>query len=112
MHHEPLISDLADDMEMRDLLKEFTFGLIATCRRLEESLAAGNFAEVQRLAHQLRGSSGGHGYSPISQAAALLEEAAHKPSTAPDVILSLGDKLVRLCKRAQLGMRSLLLQAG
>ncbi|MCI0641562.1 MAG: Hpt domain-containing protein [Gemmataceae bacterium] len=112
MHHEPLISDVADDKEMRNLLEEFTSGLSATCRRLEVSLAAGNVAEVQRLAHQLRGSSGGYGYSPISHAAALLEEAAHKPATTPDVIQSLGDKLLRLCKRAQLGMRSLLLQAG
>lgn len=70
---QPLRSQYEDDPDMRDLVRDFAAGLPARAAELERLLSTGEAAEVQRLAHQLKGAGGGYGFPLITELAAALE---------------------------------------
>ncbi len=70
---QPLRSQYQDDPDMRDLVREFAAGLPARAAELEGLLASQQSAEVQRIAHQLKGAGGGYGFPLITELAAALE---------------------------------------
>ena len=44
--------------------------------RIEQALAAKDFAELRKLGHNMRGSAGGYGLPPLSQIGGRIEDAA------------------------------------
>lgn len=76
MSLEPLYSEFENDPDMAQLLREFALGLADSRARLRRSLAEGNWREVQRVGHQLKGAGGGYGYPSLSEAGSQLEAAA------------------------------------
>ncbi|MCC5795331.1 MAG: PAS domain S-box protein [Chromatiales bacterium] len=74
--HGTLVSELADDPEMTDLVTEFAAELAARADRLEQLLDSGSVQELVRLAHQLKGAAGGYGFPSITDAAAHVETLA------------------------------------
>lgn len=72
---EPLVSIYQDDPDFREILGEFVATLPERKAQLTAAFAAGSVGDVGRHAHQLKGAGGGYGYSPISEAAARLEDA-------------------------------------
>lgn len=96
---EPIYSTLSNDPELGDLVEEFVGSLRERVTALGSAVASGDLAGLTRLAHQLKGSSGGYGFDIIGRAAGALEQAAR---TATDV-QSLNDQvgeLIDLCARA------------
>ena len=94
----PIISEFADDVEMRDLLASFVAGLPVHMERARTALEAGDLVTLQRVAHQLKGAAGGYGFMCITDAAALLERSVKE--RAPDMAQKLED-VARLCRRAR-----------
>jgi HPt (histidine-containing phosphotransfer) domain-containing protein len=95
----PIFSDLSNDVDMRGLVEEFVGNLQARIQAFEKAVSTNDAAEVARLAHQLKGASGGYGFEVIGETAASLEASAKAASSANDVAAEVMD-LVNLCRRA------------
>lgn len=72
---ETIRSLFEDDPDMAELVRGFASELPARAGSLEELLSGNDLAELQRLAHQLKGAGGGYGFPQITDAAASLEQA-------------------------------------
>ena len=69
----PLWSIYMDDPVVRQLLPGFAVVLQKRLALLKASIAAGDFAEVVRLAHVIRGAAGSYGYGGIADVAGRIE---------------------------------------
>lgn len=96
----PLISDLADDADMIDLVEEFVGTLPGRVEAIQAAWAQSDLDTLTSLAHQLKGAGGGFGFSPITDAACQLELAARE-ELAPATLTGLVDELVATCRRAR-----------
>jgi HPt (histidine-containing phosphotransfer) domain-containing protein len=82
---QPLRSQYQDDPDMRDLVREFAAGLPERAAELERLFAAGQCAELGRIAHQLKGAGGGYGFPLITERAATLESSLKQGADEPRV---------------------------
>lgn len=96
----PIFSSLASDPEMLELVQEFVQALPDRVNAIVEALSSNNVQEIQRLAHQLKGASGGYGFDIIGQAAADLNAAARTASTVGELTAQI-QELISLCQRAR-----------
>ncbi len=72
---EPIYSDLAQsDPDFAEIVEQFVDGLTQRLDAMQDALQANDMDCLQRLAHQLKGSGGGHGYPVLSQNASELEQ--------------------------------------
>ena len=96
---EPLVSDLADDEEMADLIAGFVPILGARAAELTAALAKQDTEALKRVVHQLKGAAGGYGFSSITEQAKNVEEAL---ATAGDgtQLKKAVESLCSLCHRA------------
>lgn len=101
----PLCSTLSSDPEMRELIEMFVHDLPSRIDAMEASVAADDLNRLRTYAHQLKGSAGGYGYEPISDAAARLEQAIKGQDLQPDLepIRQEADALIAICRRAAQG---------
>ncbi len=97
-----LVSDLADDPDMVELIEQFLSHLTHSITRLESYHASNDSAALISLAHQLKGAAGGYGFAPISDAARRVEllAAAGTPSPHNDAIVA---ALIDRCRAAVRG---------
>jgi len=71
---DPIHSSLVeDDPSFADLVVEFVSGLDTRLATLTQAADAQDLDAVRSIAHQLKGSGGGHGYPQITDVAAGLE---------------------------------------
>ena len=74
---EWIASELAqEDPDFVDLVEEFVESLEGRLQDLQLALAGQDLAQLRSLAHQLKGSGGGHGYPILTEKAAALEQQA------------------------------------
>jgi signal transduction histidine kinase/DNA-binding response OmpR family regulator len=99
----PLVSTLDGDEELMALVVRFVGGLGARVAAMEHGLAEADLETVAKLAHQLKGTSGGYGFGPISEAAGRLEESARAGRDVEAVRRQVGE-LADLCERARAGL--------
>lgn len=76
----PVRSTLAVDAELHTLIVQFVTVARQRVELIGTALRAGRLGEVQRLAHQLKGSAGAYGFPELSAAAAAVEAAARQPA--------------------------------
>jgi HPt (histidine-containing phosphotransfer) domain-containing protein len=95
----PLISTLAEDPALRPLVEAFVDDLPRRLAGIERALADANVSALKRLIHQLRGSAGGYGFAPITEAAASIEREADAGADVARLRASV-DALAALCRRA------------
>ncbi len=99
-----LRSQFADDPEMAELVELFVSELPDRVESLERALTSGEFAQLQRLAHQLKGASAGYGFPTIGQAAASIEDALRRGIESDVAMLQQQvNGLIGLCRAAQRG---------
>ncbi|HRK31720.1 MAG TPA: Hpt domain-containing protein, partial [Tepidisphaeraceae bacterium] len=67
--------------------------------RLEASLAAGDLKTLGTIAHQLKGSGGGYGFTPVSDASRDLETQINQQADLETISKSTA-ALCTLCRRA------------
>jgi len=72
----PLVSQFADDPDIATILDGFIERLGGQVSAMREALAQGRYVELQRMAHNLKGSGGNYGYPALTETAKVLEDAA------------------------------------
>lgn len=98
-HNEgALRSVFRDDPDMAELIELFVAEIPERVRLLEDLTAKGDSEGLRRLAHQLRGASGGYGFEALGQRAANLE-AALKAESDVDIVRQRVDELIQICSR-------------
>lgn len=65
-----------NDLEFREIAGDFVLGLGIKLQQMRQAIGEGNFPELSRLAHWLKGSGGTCGFPQFSQPASELEHAA------------------------------------
>ena len=96
----PMVSELAGDAELADILEIFVAELPKRIRAVEEALNAADFATVGQMAHQLKGSAGGYGFPVISEVAGILERHAGASSDVAAITEQVR-RLADLCASAR-----------
>jgi len=81
------------DADLEELMPRFMANRREDAAAIENALAAGDFATIATLAHDLKGSGGGYGFDEITRIGNTLERAA-KAGSRGDIQKSL-DQLVR-----------------
>jgi PAS domain S-box-containing protein len=94
-----LISELAEEADLADLVGEFVEGLPARVDALEAAMVRNDLAVIARLAHQLKGAAGSYGFPTITTAANAVEENA-KAHVCVDALRRQLEVLASLCRRA------------
>ncbi len=102
----PIFSQLAGDPDMVELVEMFVSELPQRMSTMLDSWQNHDLREMRRLAHQLKGSSGGYGFSQLGRAAAHLElqltsQIDHGEEQDLAAIKQSVDELVRLCGRVR-----------
>ena len=98
----PIVSRLADDPQMAQLLERFVERLPGYLHGMQAALASKNYTELQRFAHRLKGAGGGYGYPSLTEAAARLETAAKQADA--EVAAQAVEHLAVLCQAVKLGL--------
>jgi len=97
---EPLVSELADDAELRELITRYVAALPERAAALERSLAGGDLQALGKQAHELRGTAGTYGFPSLTHEAGMLEVTVRhgRPSTEIHEHVA---RLIDLCRRAR-----------
>jgi len=100
-----LRSEFADDPDMAEIVSMFVSEMPQKIQKLSESFELTKFDELRRLAHQLKGSSGGYGFPTLGLAAGKLERTLNSHADGAgtgDPVLAIRsqvDEVLGLCKR-------------
>jgi CheY-like chemotaxis protein len=70
----PIVSTLAEDLEVKDLLQQFVKLLPGKVQELEDLLHRHNPETLRKFVHQINGAAGGYGFPEITQSAAHIED--------------------------------------
>ncbi|HEX6999694.1 MAG TPA: response regulator [Gammaproteobacteria bacterium] len=95
----PLRSELADDPEMRELVREFVAGLAEHAQALRASFEANRLDELASRAHQLKGAGASFGFRPITDTAREVEARARGAADRAALGEAL-ERLIALCHAA------------
>jgi HPt (histidine-containing phosphotransfer) domain-containing protein len=94
-------SDFAADPDLADVIELFVAELPTRIADLRAALAAGDLPKVRRLAHQLKGAGGSHGFPQLGPLAWKLEQAAQGVDTS--TAASILDNLAAICTQVRAG---------
>ena len=83
--HSGYYSTYCHDSDMTELVQLFVEEIPDRLAVLEQNLEQGNWSELARFAHQLKGAGGSYGFPQLTPVAARLEELAKE--TAPPCAL-------------------------
>jgi HPt (histidine-containing phosphotransfer) domain-containing protein len=100
---EPIHSSLAEDADLGEIVELFVAEMPQRIERLVDRAAAGDWTELGRLAHQLKGAAGSYGFEPVSPAAARLEAALQSQCPESQIRAAL-DELIGMCRRMRAGL--------
>lgn len=104
MTGEAIYSDLlADDPALASLIEEFVADLRAACAVLAAALASGDAEAVKSIAHTWRGSAGGHGFDPLTEAADGLHEAVKRAAKVDDNVRRAAEGFFAVAARVRPG---------
>ena len=98
----PLISTLADDPDMVELVRFFVEEIDERVNTILTTSQANDIIGLRTIAHQLKGAGTGYGFEPISQMAGELERLIDETEAleVTDAIQQQVDDLIDLCRRA------------
>jgi HPt (histidine-containing phosphotransfer) domain-containing protein len=101
----PLVSDFAQDPDMRELVEMFVDEMPDKIRSLQNLWDSRDLENLKRLAHQLKGASGGYGFTVVGGVAGKLEETIKTSSATGTLdsqlatVQSQVNELINLCRR-------------
>lgn len=98
-------SKLAQEPDLAELVELFVAELPARLESLRQAAAVGDWEQVGRIAHQLKGAGGSHGFPQLGQPAWQLEQAARASQRALTVSAAI-DELAAACARVRAGVPS------
>ena len=97
-----LHSDFGGDPELGDLVELFVAEMPDRIRRVLSHVATGDWENLVRSAHQLKGAAGSYGFHQLTRPARRLEESATKREPEQQIQAAV-DELVMLCERLRSG---------
>ncbi|MFG0256281.1 MAG: Hpt domain-containing protein [Phycisphaerales bacterium JB043] len=98
-HNKPPIrSEFADDADMIELIEYYVSELPEKVKSLTECLETNKLDELRRLAHQMKGASGGYGFTPVGEVAAQLEQAIDGEDDIQRIQNNV-EELIAMCRR-------------
>jgi len=92
-----IVSDLADDPDLAELIRTFTFNLGGRMEQVAACVEAGDLSGLARLAHQLKGTGTSYGFPTLTRAARAVEALAVDDADAD----ALGDAVTILLATAR-----------
>lgn len=99
--NDPLVSTLASDPDMVELIQFFIEEIDERIETLQETSQSKDVAGLRTIAHQLKGAGAGYGFEPISDLAGELErliDVAEPPAITQDILQQVDD-LIDVCRR-------------
>lgn len=103
MNTEFVHSALAADPNLGELVGSFVDGLPNRICALKTQVESGDWEQLRRTVHQLKGAAGSYGFHAITHSAVRLEDAARDGCQEEEVLLAL-DELLGLCRRVRAGV--------
>lgn len=97
-----LYSSLGGDSDLGEIVELFVEEMPDRAATLLDQLEAADWKGLGRTAHQLKGAAGSYGYAPISDYAAVLEEAVGEREPEEQIREAV-DALIDICQRARGG---------
>ncbi len=97
-----IVSELADDPDMSELVLSFVGNLEARIDRLGELLVAGNVVEIGRVAHQLKGTGTSYGFPMLTSIAKEVEAVATAEGDQ-QLVTDAVKRLLETCRAIQRG---------
>ena len=97
----PLVSELASDPDMADILVNFLQTLGRRATALEHAILHDDKEGLRRVAHQLKGAAGSYGFPSITEQAKVVERALAAGDR--ELLIDAVDTLCTLCLRARDG---------
>jgi histidine phosphotransfer protein HptB len=101
-HKGFVYSRLAVDPDLSEIVDMFVEEMPGRVATLLDQLNAGDWEDLRRTAHQLKGAAGSYGFDLISPSAGKVE-AAIRDQESEERIREVLEELVDLCKRARCG---------
>jgi len=100
----PIRSEFSNDPDMREIVEMYVQEMPARVDRLQELWAGQQMDELKRLAHQLKGASGGYGFTPVGSAAGKVESSLNALSEGSaaaslDQLRAQFEDLLSMCRR-------------
>jgi CheY-like chemotaxis protein len=99
IEQQPLVSELASDEGMADLVNMFVTELPGYIHKIESAIEQQDLAAVAKTAHQLGGAGGMHGFPSISESARALEDLTKAGADLKEIEKSI-ERVTGLCLRA------------
>jgi HPt (histidine-containing phosphotransfer) domain-containing protein len=98
----PILSTYASDPDMLELIQMYVDEIPERIRTIQDYWTRKDLAELKRIAHQIKGASGGYGFPTVGTAAGVLEHQL-TGATTPDLaeISRQIDQLIDLCARVR-----------
>jgi HPt (histidine-containing phosphotransfer) domain-containing protein len=94
-----LVSELADDDDMLELVEMFVGDLPGKVAAIEKAIDGRDLETLGVMAHQMKGAAGGYGFPTMTDAARLLD-ASMKAGEELATIVEQARALTDLCNRA------------
>lgn len=99
---KPLVSTLANDPDMVELVQYFVEEIDDRVNTIQTTADENDLAGLRTAAHQLKGAGAGYGFELISETAGELERLidVSEPEVVTGAIREQVDELIDLCRRA------------
>jgi HPt (histidine-containing phosphotransfer) domain-containing protein len=98
-NQSPLVSEFAGDPDMAELVEDYVMHLPERAAAISAACASEKLDDLRTLAHQVKGSAGGYGFTPITEQAAQVEALLHSNAELEEIRKQV-DALIDLCNRA------------
>ncbi len=97
----PLLSEFRDDPDLLELVEYFVEEISNTAEKFRAASQAQDLEVLSRLSHQLKGSAGGYGFTPLTDSARVVENAVLAGEDFSEIQKNV-DELIALCHRVAL----------
>jgi HPt (histidine-containing phosphotransfer) domain-containing protein len=97
-------SDLAQDSGLAEIIELFVAELPSRVDAMRQASRTGDLATVGRLAHQLKGAGGSHGFPHLSTIAREVEQAARELQSPRETETAI-NRLAAACAQTRAGIR-------
>ncbi len=99
---EPVYSTFGNDPDLSDLVVLFVEDIPERLESLRTHAEAGDWEQLKRDAHQMKGAAGSYGFDQVTPFAAALESKCRALEPEEEILASLGE-LLCLCQRLSAG---------
>lgn len=99
---KPIYSTFGGDPDLGPLVELYVSEMPDRIRSLEEAHASGNWDELRRVAHQMKGSAGSYGFDCLTPLAYAVEMAARQGDDETAITEALTE-LLRTCRSVRAG---------